>query len=96
MTDAMDRTAPTAAGCGGALAGQVIHVLAGMVRRDAASVQADTRLFDDLGFDSTAVLELLMQLEDEFGVEFDPYEVEPRDFETVGTVVEFVGKQLAG
>lgn len=79
---------------GGALDADVIRILAGMVQREPQSISADTRLFDDLSFDSTAVLELLMQLEDEFGVEFDPYAVEPQDFETVGAVVSFVAKQL--
>lgn len=76
--------------------GDVIGILAGMLERDPATITAESRLFDDLAFDSTGVLELLMRLEDHFGVEFDPFTIEPRDFETIGTVTEFVGKQLEG
>lgn len=72
----------------------VIGILAEMLERDPATITAESRLFDDLAFDSTGVLELLMHLEDHFGVEFDPFMIEPRDFETIGSVTEFVGKQL--
>lgn len=75
--------------------GEVIRILARILERDPAAITAESRLFDDLAFDSTGVLELLMHLEDHFGVEFDPFLIEPRDFETIGTVTEFVNKQLA-
>lgn len=54
-----------------------------------------TRLFD-LGLDSTSVLELLLQLEDALGREFDNENLQMSDFETVGTLADFVVTQLAG
>jgi acyl carrier protein len=70
--------------------GAVVAVLAQMLSRDADSITPKTRFFEDLAFDSTNVLELLMQLETELGVEFDAETLEPADFETVGSLVAYV------
>nr|MDT0656948.1 acyl carrier protein [Micromonospora sp. DSM 115978] len=77
----------------GEIAQKVVTMLAEMVRRDPATITAQTRLFDDLAFDSTSVLELLMQLEDTLGTEVDPFTVVPSDFETVGSLVEYALRQ---
>jgi acyl carrier protein len=53
-----------------------------------------TRLFD-LGLDSTSVLELLLQLEDALGAEFDNEDLRMSDFETVGSLAQYVSAQLA-
>lgn len=53
-----------------------------------------TRLFD-LGLDSTSVLELLLQLEDALGREFDTESLQMSDFETVGTLADFVSNPPA-
>lgn len=71
----------------------VVRSLAQMLSRDADSITAQTRFFEDLSFDSTSVLELLMQLETDLGVEFDAETLEPADFETVGALVAYVAKQ---
>ncbi|MFJ8004002.1 acyl carrier protein [Streptomyces fagopyri] len=73
---------------------EVIATLAGMVQRDPAELSPETRFFDDLYFDSTNVLELLMQLETDIGVEFDPEILEPSDFEKVGSLVDYVRRAL--
>ncbi|WP_327322116.1 acyl carrier protein [Streptomyces sp. NBC_01210] len=72
----------------------VIAALAEMRNREADSITADTRLFDDLGFDSTSILELLMKLEDELGFEFDPETLEPSDFATVRSLADYAARQL--
>ena len=43
--------------------------------------------FADLGVDSLSFMEILMQLEDDLGVEID---LDGKKFETVGAFVEFV------
>jgi acyl carrier protein len=75
------------------VADAVIRTLAGLLQTDPGSIGLDAELFGDLGLDSTGFLEVLMQTESELGFEFDPYDLEPRDFETVGTLVAFVRKQ---
>jgi acyl carrier protein len=56
-------------------------------------VTEDARLFD-LGLDSTGVLELLLQLEDRLGVEFDTENLEMEHFETVRTLADFVSTEM--
>ena len=53
---------------------------------DLASVTPDTRLVDDLGLDSLAMMLLAMEIEAEFGFRF----TEPVRFVTAGDVCEFL------
>ena len=78
------------------LADVMVRLLAGILQRDPDSISLDAQLFGDLGLDSTGFLEVLMQAEDDLGIEFDPYDLEPPDFETVGTLIAFVRKQIPG
>nr|MBQ4319779.1 acyl carrier protein [Clostridia bacterium] len=48
--------------------------------------------FADLGVDSLSFMEILMQLEDDLGVEID---LDGKKFETVGAFVEFVEGLIA-
>ena len=50
------------------------------------NVTLDTRLIDDLHFDSLGIMMFARASEDEFGVSFD----EPMNFLTVKDVVEFI------
>ena len=72
------------------------QVLGQMVNRDPATLHGDTRLFAELGLDSTNALELLMQLEDELGVRIDADNLEQKDLETVGTLTEYFTQQASG
>src|SRR4051794_11298563 len=59
--------------------------LSEVLERDVADVSENTRLLEDLSMDSTSVLELLMALEDNAGVEIDAENLDMDDFRTVGT-----------
>jgi acyl carrier protein len=74
----------------------VVGALAQMLSRDPESITPQDRLFEDLGFDSTSVLELLMQLETELDMEFDAETLEPTDFETVSSLAAYVTKESKG
>lgn len=50
------------------------------------NVTEDTRLLEDLKFDSLGMMMLAMAMEDEFGISFD----EPVNFATIKDVLEFV------
>ena len=50
------------------------------------NVTLDTRLVEDLHFDSLGIMMFAMAIEDEFGVAFD----EPMDFKTVKDVVDYI------
>jgi acyl carrier protein len=81
-------------GAADTVAEKVIKILAGMVQRDPSSINRDAKLFGDLGLDSANLLEVLMHAEDELGIEFDPYDLEYADFETVGSLIAFVRDQM--
>jgi acyl carrier protein len=74
----------------------VAAALARVLKRDADTITESTRLFDDLGLDSTSVLELLLELENELGAEFDADTLEQRHFETVGTLAAYVAGHVEG
>ena len=50
------------------------------------NVTMDTKLIDDLHFDSLGIMMFAMAIEDEYGVTFD----EPMNFVTVGDVVNYI------
>lgn len=74
----------------------VAAALARVLKRDAETITESSRLFDDLGLDSTSVLELLLELEDELGTEFDADTLEQHHFETVGSLATYVHSQRDG
>jgi acyl carrier protein len=61
---------------------------------DGAKVSAEARFEQDLEVDSLGVVELLMALEDEFGVKIPDEEAE--EIGTVGEAVDVVAAKLAG
>ncbi len=73
----------------------VITALAQVLKREPDSIAEQTRLLDDLGLDSTNVLELLMNLEDQLGLEFDSDTLEQRHFESVDTLAGYIIEQGA-
>ncbi|HEY6312470.1 MAG TPA: acyl carrier protein [Streptosporangiaceae bacterium] len=77
----------------GMVAEGVILALSTLLSCPAASLHEDTRLFDDLGLDSSTALEVLLELEDKFEIKFDPETLEYHHFESVGSLTEYVISQ---
>lgn len=71
----------------------IVETLALEGRED--SITAETRLFGALPeLDSMAVLELIVVLEQRFGIEVDAEDVSAETFDTVASLTEFVsGRQ---
>ena len=61
---------------------------------DADKITADAKFEEDLEVDSLGVVELLMALEDNFGVAIPDEEAE--NIETVGQAVDLVHSKLGG
>ena len=57
---------------------------------DMATVTEDTRLIDDLGFDSLALMMMSMELEDAFDFKFTEFV----KFETVGDVCGYLESRI--
>ncbi len=57
---------------------------------DMSTVTEDTRLVEDLGFDSLAMMMMAMELEDRFGFKFSGFV----KFETVGDVCGYLESRV--
>ncbi len=57
---------------------------------DMSAVNADTKLVEDLGFDSLAMMMMAMELEDAFGFKFTEFV----KFETVGDVCYYLESRI--
>ena len=57
---------------------------------DMATVDADTRLIEDLGFDSLALMMMSMEIEDAFDFKFTEFV----RFETVGDVCGYLESRI--
>ena len=68
----------------------VRNVLAQQFEIDPESITPDTNLFDDLGADSLDVVELIMSLEDEYGITIP--DDAAADLVTVGKIAEYLEK----
>jgi acyl carrier protein len=69
---------------------RVVSVLSRVLECDLVDVTAQTRLFEELGLDSTGVLETMLAIEEELGVQFDPEALTPSNFATVGSLADLV------
>lgn len=57
---------------------------------DMSAVTEDTKLIDDLGFDSLALMMMSMEIEDAFGFKFTEFV----RFETVGDVCKYLESKI--
>ncbi|PMC34509.1 acyl carrier protein [Bacillus sp. UMB0899] len=58
-----------------------------------SSFHEDTRLNEDLYLDSVMILELVLHLELDFGIKVPDELLVPKDFRTVGTLIDFIQRQ---
>lgn len=59
-------------------------------------ITEETSLFNEIGLDSTGVLDVLMGVEASLGVEIDSEDLEMKDFSNVGTLADFLQKDTEG
>ena len=69
---------------------KVKSVLAQQFELDPENITMDTNLIDDLGADSLDVVELIMSLEDEFGIAISDNDA--AQLYTVGRIVDYLEK----
>ena len=68
----------------------VISILAQQFEVSPESISSETNLVDDLGADSLDVVELIMSVEDEFGLSVS--DEDAVELTTVGKIVEYIEK----
>ena len=57
-------------------------------------VTDSTRFIEDMGFDSVSLMQFIIELEEEFGIEF--IDINFEQIETVGNMVDYIQKELEG
>jgi len=72
---------------------QVKPLIAEALNLDEAEITLEAMLKDDLGIDSLDAVELIMELEDEFGIKIEDDEAQA--FVTVGDIVALLENQSA-
>lgn len=71
---------------------RVKKIIVDQLRVDESLVTMDSNIQEDLGADSLDAVELIMALEEEFGIDVQDEEAEK--FKTVGDVVKYIEKKL--
>ena len=74
-----------------ALANRVQAIVGSQLGVEEKSLVPEANLLDDLGADSLDVVELVMALEEEFGIEVPDDDVE--NIRTIGDIVAYLGKR---
>ena len=67
---------------------KVKEIIANQLNVDAATITLETHLVDDLGADSLDAVDLIMAIEDEFGIELD--DETAQNVRKVGDLVSFI------
>ncbi|MBT3586345.1 MAG: acyl carrier protein [Halobacteriovoraceae bacterium] len=71
--------------------GKVIKLISDATKIDAAKISVGTSFVDDLNLDSLDIVELMMKMEDEFGVEIPEEDAE--GLKKVSDVVSYLEKK---
>ncbi len=74
------------------LSEKVTSIIGERLGVEHASLVPEANLLDDLGADSLDVVELVMALEEEFGIEVPDEDVEA--IRTIGDIVQYVGSRV--
>lgn len=67
---------------------KIREILAEQLDANVEDMSMETRIAEDLGADSLDVVEMLMSVEDEFGIEIPDDAIE--GLKTIGNVVEYI------
>lgn len=72
---------------------KVIEILAEKLDRDPSEIEATSKIKDDLGADSLDMVEIVMEIEEEFDVEVE--DADTASIITVQDIVDYVEKKQA-
>ena len=69
---------------------QVRDMLAKQLKKDAAKITLETKIKEDLGADSLDIMEMLMNIEEDYGIKIPDEDIV--DFTKVGDIVDYLEK----
>ncbi len=72
------------------IVGRIAATISGILPYAEHPGDEKRRLFEDLGLDSTSIIELMIELEESLGVVIDTENLEPDVFDTVGSLADFL------
>ena len=67
---------------------KIVKLISDATKVDAANIKAETSFVDDLNLDSLDMVELMMKMEDEFGVEIPEDDTE--NLKTIGDITKYL------
>ncbi len=70
---------------------KIIEIIADRLSRDKATITDQSSIVADLGADSLDIAEIMMDLEDAFGVKLE----EDKELKTIGDVVTYIESKVA-
>ena len=70
---------------------EIIQIIATQLGKKVEDIKLDAKLIQDLGADSLDIVELLMKLEDEYGITIPDQDA--ANLVTIGDVVKFMESQ---
>jgi acyl carrier protein len=65
-------------------------LLVRLLELDQATVTEDTNMADELGLSSSLGLELLLELEEQLGIQIDVETMDPDELQTVGELATYI------
>ena len=73
----------------------IIAALEETLRAPQVGITEETSLFNEIGLDSTGVLDVLMGVEASLGVEINSEDLEMKHFSSVGTLADYLQTEAA-
>jgi len=67
---------------------QIVEMISKQLKAEPGKIFPETRIAEDLGADSLDIVELLMEIEDEFGVKVPDEDIQ--DLRTVKDIADYV------
>jgi acyl carrier protein len=65
------------------------------LQMDPSELSADSHLMDDLGLDSAAILDVVVGIEETFGVDFDIAGTSEDDFQSIRALARYVQTRIS-
>ena len=69
-------------------------LLPAVLRQDVPEATESTRLMDDLGLTSSSTLELMLELEENLGIQINVEDIGEQDASTLGSLADFIAGNL--